>query len=86
MAPLSQRARRIIAAGEVLYGAKWQSPLGRAAGVPQSLLAMIVSGVREPTDNVCERIAGALIDEAARLRKAADRLDEIGRKMKSDLE
>jgi hypothetical protein len=85
MAALSQRAKRIIAAGEVLYGGRWQSSLGRAAGVPQSLLAMIASGEREPTDNVYERVSSALISEAVRLRKVSNKIDEMAANMRAEL-
>ncbi|MBX9830225.1 MAG: hypothetical protein K2Y27_35170 [Xanthobacteraceae bacterium] len=70
-------ARRLAAAGELLYGPRWQSPLARAAGIPQSLLSMIVTGERPMTADARNRIAAALKTEATRLRTSADKLDKL---------
>ena len=77
MMPTSPDARRLAAAGEMLYGPRWQSPLARAAGIPQSLLSMISGGARPMTDDVRRRIVAALKTEAARLRLTADKLDRL---------
>ena len=63
MAKKIARRDRTVAT-EVMYGARWQSALARAADVPQSLLAMIAAGDREPTDDVYRKVANALISES----------------------
>lgn len=86
MAKKSIRRERIILGGETLYGARWQSALARAAKVPQSLLAMIAAGERDPTDGVYEKVARALIRESDRVRKSADRIGEIAGSMLAELD
>ncbi|MEH2512245.1 hypothetical protein V1291_003599 [Nitrobacteraceae bacterium AZCC 1564] len=74
---LSPRARRVIAAGQVLAGDRWQTALSRASGVSQQLMSFIASGDREVTDEVDRKVAAALIAEAEKGRKAAGKLEEI---------
>jgi hypothetical protein len=83
---LSPRARRLIDAGEVLAGERWQSALSRAAGVSQSYLAMIATGDRPVTDEVEYKIAAGLMKEADRLRLTAKKLDYIAGTILRNLE
>lgn len=86
MAKLTARASRVVAAGEAAYGARWQSSLARAAGMPQSLLAMIAGGGRTVTDEAYRRVAEGLLKESDRLRKAADKVDEMAGRMLAELD
>jgi len=86
MAKLTARAARVVAVGEAAYGTRWQSSLARAAGVPQSLLAMIAGGGRTVTDEAYRKVAEGLLREADRLRKAADKIDELAGKMLAELD
>jgi hypothetical protein len=81
----SRRADLICAAGEVSFGMRWQSSLSRTASVPQSLLAMIAGGDREPTDDVIRKVANALLKEAERVRATADKLDKLAGRMFREL-
>jgi hypothetical protein len=76
---LSPRARRIVDAGKLLAGPRWQSALSRASGggISQSYLAMIASGDRPVTDEVEDKVVAALDNEIARLSKTAKHLAEI---------
>lgn len=80
------RADRIEAAGKALYGDKWQSPLSRASGVPQSTIAMVSTGERAVSDDMYRKIAMAFIAEGGRLRKAADKIDDIAGRMLAELD
>lgn len=83
---LSARARRIMEAGRLLYGDRWQSALSRASGISQSYLAMIASGERPVTDDVDGKVAHALAREADRLRDVALKLDEIALRILRNME
>lgn len=74
---VNPRAARLKAIGNQFAGERWQSALARATGVSQSYLNMIVNGDRQVTDEVERRIATGLLNEADRLRKAADKIDDI---------
>lgn len=86
MAKLTARTARIVAAGEAAYGARWQSSLARAACVPQSLLAMIAGGHRLVSDEAYRKVAEGLLRESDRLRKAADKIDEMAGRMLAELD
>jgi predicted transcriptional regulator len=86
MAKLSHRAGYIKGAGEAAFGARWQSSLSRASGVPQSLLAMIAGGEREPTDDVYRKVAQGLKKASLSMQMAALKLDVIADKMLAELE
>ncbi|PDT88768.1 hypothetical protein CO669_18580 [Bradyrhizobium sp. Y36] len=87
MAKLSPRAVRIVAAGQALAGDRWQSALARAAGVPQSLLAMIAGGERRVvTDDVYRKVAEGLAKEADRVRAVGLKLDKMALQMLRELE
>lgn len=77
MAKPGPKARRLAAAGELLYGPRWQSALARATGMAQSAISMIVSGERAVTDDVQRKLADALGREAGRLRGAAGMVDRL---------
>ncbi|ACF00841.1 hypothetical protein IP86_02675 [Rhodopseudomonas sp. AAP120] len=85
----STRHSRIEAAGRLLYGDRWQLPMSRLVGVSQSLITKIFarddSDRRAVTDDVYGMVADALIAEAGRMRKVADRVEEAGRKMRAEL-
>ncbi|ACF02286.1 hypothetical protein Rpal_3787 [Rhodopseudomonas palustris TIE-1] len=85
----STRNDRLVTAARLLYGDRWQSPMARLVGVSQSLLTKIAaasdSDQRAVTDDVYGRVADALIAEAGRMRKVADKVEEAGRKMRSEL-
>ncbi len=86
MAPLSKRASRIVTAG-IIFHKHWRSPLSRAAGVPQSLLAMIASGEREPSVDVYRKVAEGLLRAADSSRKAAaSRIEQYAQEMLAELE
>ncbi|OAE99957.1 hypothetical protein AYJ54_32275 [Bradyrhizobium centrolobii] len=77
-AKLSARAKRIVAAGKLAYGeTRWQSPLARAAGLSPALLQKIADGSRSVTDEVEDQIVAALLDEVARLERAALKLSAL---------
>jgi transcriptional regulator with XRE-family HTH domain len=80
------RVARIVAGGKALAGERWQSALSRATGVSQSYLAMITTGERPITDEVERKVASGLLKEADRLRKTADKLDDIAGKILHSLE
>lgn len=86
MAKLSPRAARIVVAGHALAGDRWQSALARAAGVPQSLLAMIAGGEREVTDDAYRKVAEGLAKEADRVRAVGLKLDKMALQMLRELE
>ena len=77
------RVARIVAGGKALAGERWQSALSRATGVSQSYLAMITTGERPVTDEVERKVAVGVLKEADRLRRTADKLDDIAGKMHS---
>jgi transcriptional regulator with XRE-family HTH domain len=83
---LSARAKRIVLAGKTMAGPRWQSALSRASGISQSYLAMIASGERPVTDDVERKVAAALLAEADKGRKSADKLDEIAGKILQSME
>ena len=82
------RAARIKSAAALLYGERWQSPLARVTEISQGLLQKLGSEVdpRTVTDDVYRRVAMALLSEAAKQRKAADRVEEIAGAMLKELE
>ena len=69
--PRSRDADKIVLLGENLFGADWQSPFGRMAGIPRSLLSMIASSERAVTPAVREKVAAGLRAEIRRLRTRA---------------
>jgi hypothetical protein len=74
---LDPRTRRIVAAGRLLFGERWQSPLARVMGVSQSILTKAADGTRPPTEATMAALDAALDREAARLRATADKIDRL---------
>jgi hypothetical protein len=77
MAKLSPRGARIKAAGIALYGERWQSAMARSIGISKQLLSFVVTGDRQVTDDVEDRVVAALGREIERLGKTAAKLEEI---------
>lgn len=71
------RVARIVAAGEALYGKRWQSAMARSIGVSKQLPSFIVAGDRPVTDDVENRVVEALGREIERLGKTTHKLMEI---------
>ncbi|OYU91970.1 MAG: hypothetical protein CFE29_03745 [Bradyrhizobiaceae bacterium PARB1] len=78
---MSRRVDRVIAAGKLRFGHKWQSPFARLVKISQPHLANIVAGVRELTPDNEIKIAEALRAEAKRLRATADKIERIASTM-----
>jgi hypothetical protein len=83
MAKLSPRAARVV---EAAFGERWQSPLARAAGVPEPAGDDRWAKKREPTDDVYRKCAKALIGQADRVRGTAERLDSLAGRMLPELD
>lgn len=84
---INLRVGRIIAGAKLLYGeTRWQSPLARLVGLSPALIQQIADGSRNLTDGVYRQIATAIIAEAARMRKNADKVDEIAHKILRELD
>jgi hypothetical protein len=84
---INLRVGRIIAGGKLLFGeTRWQSPLARLVGLSPALIQQIADGSRSLTDAVYRQVATAFIVEAARLRKNADKVDEIANKILRELD
>lgn len=75
--PRSRDAAKIVLLGETLFGADWQSPFGRMAGIPRSLLSMIAAGERAVTPAVREKVSAGLLAEIKRLRTRAVTVAEL---------
>jgi plasmid maintenance system antidote protein VapI len=68
---------RIVAAGECLYGKRWQSAMARSIGISKQLMSFIVAGDRPVTDDVEDQVVEALNREIERLDKTATKQMEI---------
>jgi hypothetical protein len=71
------RVARIVAAGEALYGKRWQTAMAESIGISKQLLNFIVAGDRQVTDKVEDQVVEALSREIERLGKTANKLSEI---------
>jgi plasmid maintenance system antidote protein VapI len=71
------RVARIAAAGEALYGKRWQSAMARSIDISKQMLSFILAGDRPLTDDVEEKVVAALGREIERLGKTATKLQEI---------
>jgi hypothetical protein len=78
---LNAGARRIVNAGEAIYGGEWRTKMAASIGISKQLLAFIAKGDRPVTDDVERKVAAALGREADRLRAVARKIDEIAGKM-----
>jgi hypothetical protein len=70
-------AARIAAAGEALYGERRQSAMARSIGISKQLLRFIVTGDRQVTDDVEDKVIEAHSREIERLGKTSKKLSEI---------
>ncbi|CUT14546.1 hypothetical protein BF49_5626 [Bradyrhizobium sp.] len=82
---LSARAERIIHASAALYGERGHGRMAEAIGISKQMMSFIVHGDRPVTDDVERKVAEALVREADRLRKTAERLEDIAIKMREKL-
>jgi hypothetical protein len=91
------RSARIVAGATAIFGDRWQSPLARATkendyrdkgGLSQSLLTKLTSAVdpRAVTDEVYQVVADTLMAEAKRVRKGANKAEEMAGMMYEELE
>jgi plasmid maintenance system antidote protein VapI len=71
------RVARIAAAGEALYGERWQSAMARSIGISKQLMSFILSGYRPLTDDVEDKVVAALGREIDLLGKTTHKLMEI---------
>jgi hypothetical protein len=85
--PLSARALRLIRAGKVRWGPRWQTAMAEAMHLSQTYMNLIASGDKHVTDEVEEKLLQALQQERKNLRGISAELqtiiDEI-KKEKSD--
>ncbi|WP_156526817.1 hypothetical protein [Bradyrhizobium sp.] len=59
--------------------------MAEAIGISKQMMSFIVNGDRVVSDEVEGKVAEALVREAERLRKTADRLEDIAIKMREKL-
>jgi hypothetical protein len=85
MSKLSHRGARVKAAVELAYGTRGLTKAAAAVGVSKQLLAFIVAGDREVTDDVYSRVADALRTEAGRMTKAAGKIEAMASAMAAEL-
>jgi hypothetical protein len=71
------RVARIVAAGEAVYGKRWQSAMAQSIGISKQMMSFILTGRRPVTDNVEDQVVEALGREIERLGKTATKLMEI---------
>lgn len=84
---IEQRLKRIAFAGFVLAkNNRWQSPLSKATGVSQPMLALIMSGDRDLSPLIEERIGKGLIHTAKKMREHAARVEDMGHHIIHNLE
>jgi hypothetical protein len=82
-----QRLKKIAFAGFVLAKNKrWQSPLSKATGVSQSMIALIMSGDRDLSPVIEERIGKGLISTAKKMPEHADRIEDMGHRILKTVE
>ncbi|SFV18296.1 helix-turn-helix domain-containing protein [Bradyrhizobium arachidis] len=86
MAKLSPRAARIKMAAETAFGPRGLTQLAAAAGVSKQMMSFIVTGAKPVTDDVYRRVAEALLTEAGRMTKAAEKIETLAGKMFAELE
>ncbi|WP_051058500.1 hypothetical protein [Bradyrhizobium sp. WSM1253] len=79
------RADRIKAASELAFGPRGLTKMAAAAGVSKQLMAFIVAGDRDVTDDVYSRVADALRTEAGRMTKAAGKIEAMASAMVAEL-
>jgi hypothetical protein len=78
---LDPRAERIVEAGCLLYGERWQRKLAAAAGLSHQIVSCVSTGAKPVTDGVEKKVADALQVEIKRLGKTSAALQAIHRAM-----
>jgi len=78
---LDRRAERIVEAGCLLYGDRWQRKLATAAGLSHQIVSCLSTGTKQVTDRVEKKVAAALELEIKRLGKTSAALQAIRREM-----
>jgi hypothetical protein len=82
---LSHRGARVKAAVELAYGERGITRAAAAVGVSKQLLAFILAGDREVTDDVYSRVADALRKEAGRMTNVAGKIEAMASAMVAEL-
>lgn len=77
-----RRAERLVRAGQLLYGDRWQSALAEATGLSQQLMAKIAAGDRAVTDETEAALLRALLIERDRRASALEELDRLIEEMR----
>jgi hypothetical protein len=77
LAKLSPRAARIKAATTALFGERGQTRMAASIGISKQLLSFVLSGDRQVTDDVEDKVVQALSHEIERLGKTTTKLMEI---------
>jgi hypothetical protein len=75
--PLSPRALRLIKAGEILFGERYQSALARALGLSQTYVSLLATGDRSVTDANRKEAEAHAAGQRKRLRGLSAELAEI---------
>jgi hypothetical protein len=77
---LSPRAKRFVAAGQLLYGDDYRTRFADVVGISKQLAAFIAKGERPVSDDVDAKISVAIASEIERLGGVIKKLEEIERK------
>jgi hypothetical protein len=77
MSQLSPRAKRLIRAGDALFGDRWHTAMARATGLSQTYITIMASGARPVTDEVEKVLLKTLQQERKRLRAVSSELADI---------
>jgi hypothetical protein len=75
--PLSPRAKRLIKAGKILFGDRYQSALARALCMSQTYIVLLTTGERPVTDALEDTLKRTLQAERKRLRNQSAEIAEI---------
>lgn len=79
---LSARAKRLIRAGEALFGAgRWHTAMARATGLSQTYITIMANGARPVTDEAERVLLRTLQQERKRLKAVSAELAEINEDM-----
>lgn len=92
MASKNIRAKRLVRAGEALYGSRWQTTMaaasraavGKDEGWSQTYVALMASGARPVTDQAQRVLKLTLQHERKRLREVSAVLADITQEMNDD--
>jgi hypothetical protein len=75
--PLSNRAIRLIRAGKVRWGKRWQTAMAEAMNLSQTYMNLLALGAKPFTDKVEEKLLHALEQERKKLRTMSAELQTI---------